>query len=423
MILYSYNDFLFETEKEKEFFFVSPDKSSIVSEGDKITYKKEGSEHNGKNGIFTGIREDGKYRITLEDGKKLAVDGKNVSKFDVAKDIATASAPATEVNVKADSVASDNKYKLVLSKKFRSLLKDIKSPLSDALIGAEEKESPSSISFLDYIEDKEKTDTLTFLPVNRFLRNADWVSGSSEVWETKQRQEMKVGKIVNTLFPDTFKQTQIEAFVNEFKAQIGKSFSNLRLVEGEEIRYYYLADHYETQNKGSINSSCMRGKAAQKFFDIYCNNPRSNSSISPNTGWCNLLILMSDTDPKKIKGRALVWFNLRKPTGKVYMDRIYTVNDADQKMYIDYAKKQGWLYKRVQGMGDASYIDPDGKAVYSSVAVQLKPVKYDYYPSIDTLPYYTPSTGRLGSNAGNYIQGHPRYVCNSTSGSASKLDK
>jgi hypothetical protein len=50
-------------------------------EGGKITYRKEGSEHDGKNGIFTGIREDGKYRITLDDGKKLAVDGKNVVRF------------------------------------------------------------------------------------------------------------------------------------------------------------------------------------------------------------------------------------------------------------------------------------------------------------------------------------------------------
>ena len=43
------------------------------TEGDRIVYYKEGSEHDGKTGIFAGIREDdGKYRIVFDDKKKLA---------------------------------------------------------------------------------------------------------------------------------------------------------------------------------------------------------------------------------------------------------------------------------------------------------------------------------------------------------------
>lgn len=306
-------------------------------------------------------------------------------------------------------------FNIVLSKKLKNLLNDIKSPIAASLLKAEKDNTESNVSYLDYIDDnKEKTDVLTYLPANRISKNEEWIQGKGDVWETKQRQEMKVGKIVNNLFPDTFKQTEVEQFVNEFKAAIAKSFSNFKLVSGEDIRYYYLADNYENQNRGSINSSCMKGNSAQKFFDIYCNNPEK----------CKLLILMSDINKDKIKGRALVWFDMRKPTGRVYMDRIYCINDADQKMYIDYARKNNWLYKRVQGMGDSSYIDPEtDKTIYSSVAVQLKPVVYKYYPSIDTLSYYTPGTGRLGSNPGNYIPGYPRYVCNSTSGTAQKLDK
>jgi hypothetical protein len=51
--------------------------------GDRIIYSKEGSEHNGKTGTFKEIREDGKYRLEFDDGKKLAADAKNVKKVEV----------------------------------------------------------------------------------------------------------------------------------------------------------------------------------------------------------------------------------------------------------------------------------------------------------------------------------------------------
>jgi hypothetical protein len=311
----------------------------------------------------------------------------------------------------------DKTYFLFLSNKLRGLLKTIDSPISKKILMAETNGSKYSISHLDYIEEKDNVDKLTFLPVNRFLQNPGWVNimgetPPSEVWETKQRQEMSVGKIVNKLFPEEFKQTEIENFVNSFKAALSKSFADFKLVEGEEIRYWYLDDHYENKIHGDINQSCMKAEKSQKFLDIYCKNPEK----------CKLLVLMSEKDPTRSKGRALVWMGMRKPTGKVYMDRIYTIYPADVKMYVDYAIKNNWVYKAVQSMYDASYMD-DGKKVMSSVSIQLNPIMFDLYPSLDTLSYYTPSTGRLGSNAGNYIQGHPRYRCCNLNGIAQKLDK
>jgi hypothetical protein len=91
-------------------------------------------------------------------------------------------------------------------------------------------------------------------------------------------------------------------------------------------------------------------------------------------------------------------------------------------LYIDYAIENGWLYKAAQVMNDSSYME-NGKKVYSSVAIQIKPIKFDTYPSLDTLSYYTPSTGRLGSNPGNYVPGNPRYHLNSTTGVATKIDR
>lgn len=47
--------------------------------GDRIIYNKENSEHNGKTGIFVENKDDGKCSIRLDDGKKLAVNPKNIS--------------------------------------------------------------------------------------------------------------------------------------------------------------------------------------------------------------------------------------------------------------------------------------------------------------------------------------------------------
>jgi hypothetical protein len=291
---------------------------------------------------------------------------------------------------------------LIISTNLKKVLKSLNLNISNEILMAEGK--PFDITYIDCFDTKDKIDKVSFMPSGKVA------SEESENFKSRMRQEMSVGRLVNKLFPDKFQQKDIEIFVNDFKGEMSKSFSNLKLVSGEAIRYWYLDLHYTTQSSGDINNSCMKGVKAQPYFDIYCNNPEK----------CNLLILLND-DGSKIKGRALVWHKLRKPTGKSYLDRIYTVNDADKKLFIDYAIQHGWLYKNKQVMNDATYID-DGKMVYGSVATVLKPVMYKQYPSLDTFSYYTPTTGRLGSNAGNYIPGNPRLHLNSTTGTYTKLD-
>jgi len=304
---------------------------------------------------------------------------------------------------------SVEKVPLFISPQLISILKKLNLPVSNAIL--DDINKPQDISYLDCdIQSKEKADKISFQPAAKAFGPPGEIVQTN--WTSKTRQEMSVGKIVNKLFPDKFKQTDIEKFINDFKAEIGKSFADFRLVEGEDIRKYYLEDNYENQQQGDINSSCMKHDYAQKYLDIYAKNPEK----------CKLLILMSDKNPKKIKGRALVWMGTRKPTSRIYMDRIYVINDADEKLYIDYAIEHNWLYKAHQVMHDASYIE-NGKRVYSSVAIQLNPNNFDKYPSLDTLAYYTPSTGRLGSNAGNFVPGHPRLQLNSAEGDATKLDR
>lgn len=291
---------------------------------------------------------------------------------------------------------------LIISPKLKKVLRSLKLNISDEILATEGK--PFDITYIDCFDTKDKIDKVSFMPSGKVTPD------ESENFNSRMRQEMSVGRLVNKLCPDKFLQKDIEIFVNDFKGEMSKSFSNMKLVKGEEIRYWYLDSHYTTQSSGDINNSCMKGAKSQPYFDIYCNNPEK----------CNLLILLND-DGTKIKGRALVWHELRKPTDRSYLDRIYTVNDADKKLFIDYAIQNKWLYKNKQVMNDATYID-DGKVVYSSVATVLKPIMYKQYPSLDTFSYYTPTTGRLGSNAGNYVPGNPRLHLNSTGGTYQKID-
>lgn len=72
----------FEDEYKRR---TDPLNTSEIVEGDRIVYYKDGSENNGKKGIFVGYREDGKARVVFEDGKKFVALAKNVYPEGTAK--------------------------------------------------------------------------------------------------------------------------------------------------------------------------------------------------------------------------------------------------------------------------------------------------------------------------------------------------
>ncbi len=315
--------------------------------------------------------------------------------------------------------ANDNKlYPLILSDKLIKLLYSIKSDIATEILSDYNNKINHDISFLDYNpEDENKIDKLSYLPCDRFLKTPDM----TDIYESRLRQELSIGKIVNKLFPGKFSPAQVESFVNDYKGKLTASlrFSDFYLAEGEEIRHWYNEANYQTI-KGSMGNSCMRHDYAQNYLDIYCKNPEK----------VKLLVLFANKAKTKIKGRALVWFGLKKPIevvgdqkieSKILMDRIYTSEDSDQNAFIEYAIKNNWLYKAKQVMRDSMYVE-NGKTINGTIAITLKPLKFKSYPSVDTLCYYTPSTGRLASYPGFGIPGHPRFLLNGTNGVPNKID-
>jgi len=237
------------------------------------------------------------------------------------------------------------------------------------------------------------------MPAARAWRNMEFVdqdeankkpAANCPMWDGTGRQAITAGKFVNYLF------------------------DNFRLVKGEDIRKYY-AEKNHAPGSGQLQTSCMRydgthgGRNCQTYFDIYIENPDK----------CNMLVLLDDNG--KVLGRALVWFGLKKPLDKIFMDRIYTLKQSDEELFKKYANEKGWLWKYRQAANDQSYIE-NGQRIDKSMAVTLKPKEYKKYPYMDTFKYYNPKTGRLGTDAGNPVEGRRRIRMEATDGSFQYID-
>jgi len=145
-----------------------------------------------------------------------------------------------------------------------------------------------------------------------------------------KKLSIRTGKFFKMICPNS-KPTRIEYLVGEYKSRHDMIYNkiNLEIVKGEEIRHWYLDENYK-EGHGSLNNSCMRFKDCQKKLNLYCDNPKKVA----------LVILKSEEN--KLLGRALLW-KLDKPNNKIYMDRIYTVVDFYENIFLKFARKNGYL--------------------------------------------------------------------------------
>lgn len=252
------------------------------------------------------------------------------------------------------------------------------------------------------------------------LHDIQFKSKDHPVW-SKNRAETSMGRFINTIWPKKYpanlkreelakmdKPNDVESFGNMFKATVEAHSKILKFVEGDTIIHYYSSHNY-AKGGGTLGGSCMNSPDKGKFLKLYANNPDT----------VKMLVLYPEDVRDKIIGRALVW-TLSEPDGRMYMDRIYTANDSDQYLFIEYAKSHGYYYKSSQSYGwDYDIIDgKNGSRGTVAMKVQMKPdVHYDYYPYLDTMQFYHPTTG-IGTNDGrNMKRGVGFYLLQDASGS------
>jgi len=245
-------------------------------------------------------------------------------------------------------------------------------------------------------------------------------SDSSKLPFTRNRQPGRVGASIQTLLRAanvSFSNAEIEQFVNKYKSEFDRfndAFRNFELVSGNDIHYWYQSENYlHGRSKGQLSNSCM-SSASERWLQIYTQNPDV----------CSLLILKDDDDPSKIKARALVW-KLSLPEGITYVDRIYTHDDSDLELYKQYIAQQGWYLKKryTSSTDETTMIAPDGTEVRpKNLEVRVKPIEYGGYPYLDTLKWYSPSTGVLSTDSSGEYQledtggGYSNQECDTCNG-------
>lgn len=128
---------------------------------------------------------------------------------------------------------------------------------------------------------------VSFLP-----KGCEPVYNSNGSWNKKNRQSGKPGKIIQKLIGEgKFKQGDYEQFVYRLKALWQYNGYELKLVSGEDIRFWYNCNNYY-ERVNTLGHSCMSHPDCANYFDVYVEQPE-----------CQMLIALKEG---KLAARALV---------------------------------------------------------------------------------------------------------------------
>lgn len=220
-----------------------------------------------------------------------------------------------------------------------------------------------------------------------FNKEAITETDNFDVFWEKNRNSIRIGRYANTILKDEFTSSDIENFVNEFKASYDVNTNELfkfKIVEGDDISYWYNVSNY-VPGGGPLHNSCMC-KSDPSFFDIYTKNKVKMVILyDKDNGFIKDGLYVAD----KIRGRALLWENVRlNGEVKTFMDRVYTINDSDVSLFKQLAVKNGWIYKSTQSMySDDVITDGVNNWQEPKLIIELDCVDFDRYPFLDTLCY------------------------------------
>jgi hypothetical protein len=302
-----------------------------------------------------------------------------------------------------------NESMFYISNNFRKKLKSIDSPISKGLLSVVQTDVKPDMTFIDttdkegfvefsqidkgmkYLEEPtiNKSNRFGYGTITYDLKKGGWFDENGHEIEVnislpedfgnfdnmKARNKVKVGKLINKIFPGKFTDKEIEEFVNKFKSKSSILKNEFELIKGKEIAKWYNCDSYASQ-KGTLGSSCMR-HMDEDVFKIYTENP----SV------CRMLILKNEDE--ELLGRALLWkVEISDPEllGKVeyFMDRIYSIKDSDQNSFIEYADSKGWSYRSSQSYSYDNGLYYKGNFYQVNMVVNLEESEFSKYPYMDT---------------------------------------
>jgi hypothetical protein len=240
-------------------------------------------------------------------------------------------------------------------------------------------------------------DTLSYLPKSKFdIIQKDVMK--DPFGPGIGRVNIKIGRFVRKFLNQqafdefSISDSDVEKFVNFYKSYFNFSEKNLKIVDGEDIKKYYLEENYfrpDGYRFGSLWNSCMRQSERNKFMTLY--------SLHPDK--VKMLVFFSDCG--KVRARALLWDDVREfDSNEVYkfMDRIYYVYDHDVNSLKKWAIDRGYLTKWEQNAKSELYLDVSGNCERKHLYVTLDNHNLSYYPYLDTFKYYNVREGRFSNS-------------------------
>lgn len=248
----------------------------------------------------------------------------------------------------------------------------------DALIRANPEETKA-----DYLDVSHNEGEISFLPVNRKAKNPykatnlrtsgkplrilkKFVKSPVDPWVTFDSFDMSFSHLTTSSFMDVFHR---DTYMREMTDRDWENFLYalkptiqevpLTLVEGEDIRKYYLRDNYSSDlTLSTLHNSCMRSLSNQPQMDLYVHNP-------------NVKMLVELDERQKVRGRAIVW---TLTTGEIFMDRVYG-NETTTQIFRMYADKQGWLHRTYNSYQNTTHVTTsEGRKIIKSMMVHLPDV-------------------------------------------------
>lgn len=248
-----------------------------------------------------------------------------------------------------------------------SFLADIKKRFTDTF---SEELSSKITNYCRQITLKKDVFEVSFLP-----KYCDPVYTSSGNWDKKNRQSGKPGKIIQKLIGEgKFKNADYEQFVYRLKALWATGGYTIKLVKGEDIRYWYNEENYYSMSS-TLGHSCMAHGECSSFFDLYCEQPE-----------CQMLIALKEG---QLAARALVW----TIGDKTFMDRVYYIEDSLYNIFVNYAKEHKWIIRDdnsllEDGSSQLFRTPEDNYESCSDLGFQIKLKRfYSNFPYIDSFRY------------------------------------
>ena len=268
--------------------------------------------------------------------------------------------------------------KLTMSNDFYSILQTMNNPIAGRLL-SDRNDDIDNIRITDFDIDPGKNDKVLF----------DGGKQSIYIGRLASAYLRSIQNDSNDSYVDHL-HDNIEKFVNQYKAAWDSLHTvvNFEVISGIDIKWSFDGDNYQSLNNGTLAGSCMRKPNCQAFFDLYT----ENSS-------CKMLIQKEGDN--QLKGRAILWEakiakssdTLNNAKDILFMDRIYTNNDSDVILFINWANENGYHYKMEQNNISDGQIGFNGNVVYDSdeyiIFVKLdKGFSTNKWPYLDTLKYY-----------------------------------